>query len=231
MATLLAPLLVRLFFMATLAIPQNGTIILRSGHRIEVAGPAREENGRLVFRVEGGSLYSIPLAEIDVEATRATAVAEPTVVTPPSDRLKLRVSEEERKRLLKELEKNHSGTPAPRQRSLEEPPPPPSAEEKSQSSREEWAWRDRARAHEETVRQSEENLQMLVDRVAQLRSQIAGFLSLGYKPSQFSYQSTQLQYTLDRIPYAELDVQRARRAYEQFREDARKQGVMPGWLR
>lgn len=219
MAALLVPLLLA------------GTIILRSGHRIEIAGAAREENGRLVFRVESGSLYSLPLAEVDVEATRAMAVAEPTIVTPAADRLRLKVSEEERKRLLRELEQNHSGTSAPRQRSLEEPPPPPTAEEKAQSRQEEWAWRNRARAHEETLRQTEEDLQMLVDRVEQLRAQIAGFLSLGYKPSQFTYQSTQLQYTLDRIPYAQLEVQRARRAYDQFREDARKQGVMPGWLR
>ena len=227
MALLLAPLLLA----AALAIPPNGTIILRSGHRIEVSGPAREESGRLIFRVEGGSLYSIPLAEVDLEATRAAAVAEPTVVTPAAERLRLKVSEEERKRLLKELEQNHSGTPAPRQQILEEPPPPPSGEEKAQLKQEEWAWRNRARGYQETLRQSEENLQMLVDRVEQLRAQIAGFLSLRYKPSQFSYQSTQLQYTLDRIPQAELEVQRARRAYDQFREDARKEGVMPGWLR
>jgi len=89
----------------------------------------------------------------------------------------------------------------------------------------------RARGYQETLRQSEENLQLLVDRVDQLRAQIAGFLSLGYKPNQFSYQTTQLQYTLDRIPQAELEVQRARRAYDQFRDDARKEGVLPGWLR
>ena len=206
-------------------------IILRSGQRIEVSGTAREESGRLVFRAEGGSLYSIPLAEVDLEATRAASVAGQTVVTPDPERLRLKVSEEERKRLLRELEQNHSGTPAPRQPSLEEMPPPPSAEDKAQRKQEEWAWRNRARAHQESLRQSEENLQMLVDRVEQLRAQITGFLSLGYKPSQFSYQSTQLQYTLDRIPQAELEVQRARRAYDPFREDARKEGVMPGWLR
>jgi len=211
---------------ALLAAILGGTLILRSGQHIEISGTAREEGGRLIFRVEGGSLYSIPMTEVDLEATHAASAAEPTVVRPAPDRLRLKVSEEERKRLLRDLEQNHAGTPAPRQASLEEMPPPP-----PERKQEEWAWRNRARGYQETLRQSEENLQLLVDRVDQLRAQIAGFLSLGYKPNQFSYQTTQLQYTLDRIPQAELEVQRARRAYDQFRDDARKEGVMPGWLR
>jgi len=70
-----------------------------------------------------------------------------------------------------------------------------------------------------------------MQRAAQLRSRIAGFLSLGYKPNQFSYDTAVLQTTLEQIPYAELEVTRAERAYTQFRDDARRQGVMPGWLR
>jgi hypothetical protein len=216
---------------ALLAAILGGTLILRSGQHIEISGTAREEGGRLIFRAEGGSLYSIPMTEVDLDATRAASATEPTVVRPTPDRLRLKVSEEERKRLLRDLEQNHAGTPAPRQASLEEMPPPPTAEEKAQRKQEEWAWRNRARGYQEALRQSEEDLQLLVDRVDQLRAQIAGFLSLGYKPNQFSYQTTQLQYTLDRIPQAELEVQRARRAYDQFRDDARTEGVMPGWLR
>jgi len=37
--------------------------------------------------------------------------------------------------------------------------------------------------------------------------------------------------TLDQIPAAELEVTRAERANAQFRDDARKQGILPGWLR
>ena len=43
--------------------------------------------------------------------------------------------------------------------------------------------------------------------------------------------ATQLAYAEDSIPNAALSVQRAQRAYDQFRDDARRQGVMPGWLR
>ncbi|HYU24176.1 MAG TPA: hypothetical protein VEO74_03155, partial [Thermoanaerobaculia bacterium] len=60
---------------------------------------------------------------------------------------------------------------------------------------------------------------------------IAGLLSLGYKPRQFTYDSTQLEATLAQIPRAELDVERAERAYAQFKENARRQGILPGWLR
>ena len=70
-----------------------------------------------------------------------------------------------------------------------------------------------------------------MQRAAELRAQISGFLSLGYKPNQFSYQTTQLAYMQEQIPGAELQIQRAQRLYEQFRDDARRQGVIPGWLR
>ena len=68
-------------------------------------------------------------------------------------------------------------------------------------------------------------------RVSELQNKIQGFISLGYKPSQFTYDSTQLQNTLEQIPYARLEVTQAIRAYDQFREDARREGILPGWLR
>ena len=87
------------------------------------------------------------------------------------------------------------------------------------------------RAYEEGVRRAQENLQLLLDRAEQLENEIRGFLSLGYTPRQFTYQTTILASVREQIPHAELQVQRAQRALEQFREDARRQGVMPGWLR
>ena len=98
-------------------------------------------------------------------------------------------------------------------------------------SEDEWSWRRTARGHEEAVRRAREELQLLHDRAEQLRQQIRTFLSLGFKPNEFSYQSTELQYTVDAIPRAELEVERAQRALDQFRDDARKQGILPGWLR
>jgi len=71
----------------------------------------------------------------------------------------------------------------------------------------------------------------LRDKAAALRAHIGGLLGLGYKPAQFSYDTTVLAYTEEAIPNAELAVQRAERAYEQFRDEARRLGVPPGWLR
>lgn len=207
------------FFLLTV----GSVLVLRSGERIDVEGTVREQDGRVVFRIPKGALYSLPLDEVDAEATRAAAEAKPEAG--PVQK-KLRVSSEERDRLLRQLEQNHSGQPAPRQRILEEMPP-----EIPQQTQSEWEWRRQARAYEESIRQSRENLQMLVDRAERLQGEIRGLLSLGFRPNQFSYQTTMLQSTLEQIPYAELSVTRAQRAYDQFREDARRQGVMPGWLR
>lgn len=205
----------------------SSILVLRSGQRIEVEGPVQEKNGQVVFRVAGGPLYSIPLREIDEQATKAAAEEKPA----EAPRRKIRVSAEERDRLLKELQKSRgtqsSNAEAWIDRALSAPPPPAPANE----GRDEWSWRREARAHEENIRRAEENLQMLRDRIEELEHQINTFFALGYHPRQFTYQTTSLQSARDQIPAAELEIRRAQRAYDQFRDDARRQGVMPGWLR
>jgi hypothetical protein len=222
------PALATLLLLTTFATPPT-TLVLHSGERLEVEGAVREQNGRVIFRA-GRLLYSVAADEVDVEATRIASQPDPK----PKDGAvrKLKVSEEERKRLIAELQKNHIGLPpAPEQLGLPDPPTPKSKGDVERERNDEWAWRRQARGYEESVRQARENLAMLEQRVEQLRGDIAGFLNLGYKPSQFSHQTTQLHRTLDQIPGAQLAIARAERAYEQFREDARKQGVTPGWLR
>lgn len=141
--------------------------------------------------------------------------------------MRLKKSKEERDRLLRELEKNHSGTAAP---PLQSAPVQRESVEPA-SNRDEWSWRQTARGYEDAVRQSEEEVQLLSDRVERLRHEILTFISLGYRPNQFSYQTSELQFAIDSLPRAELQVARARRALDQFRDDARRQGVLPGWLR
>lgn len=204
-------------------------LVLRTGERIEVEGPVRRENGTVIFRVSNGALFSIPASEVDEVATRKAAEEKPE----PPPRKKLRVTPEERDRLLKDLENNHAGKPNTEEAWLNQPSPEP-AQEKPRAAaaeRDEWSWRNEARAHEEAIRQAEENLELLLDRIARLEDEIRGFLSLGYKPRQFTYQTTQLQWAREAVPQAELEVRRAQRAYDRFRDDARRQGVMPGWLR
>jgi hypothetical protein len=198
------------------------TLILRNGMHFEVDGPIREERGRIIFR--SGTLYSIPVAEVDMEATRA-AVTKAVIATVDADR-KLKVSAAERDRLLRELAQNHSGTAA-QPLNLDKVLEPRDAPDKG----DEWSWRNGARAHEEAIRRAKENVALLRDRAELLKRQIEQFVALGYRSHQFSYQSSELQLTLDQIPAAELEVTRAERANMQFREDARKQGIMPGWLR
>ena len=222
--------LATILFLTALTIPPT-TLVLTSGHRIDIEGPIQEENGKVIFRQAGGALYTIPLAEIDVEATRL-ASNPPTVVRPEQAK-RLKVSAEERRRLLAELSNNHSGVPASaEQQTIPEPAPrEPREPATPKVNNEEWSWRQQARAYEEGVRRAQENLDLLLDRRDQLRSQISGFLSLGYKPTQFTYQTRQLLLTEEQIPYAELEVRRAERLWADFRDDARRQGILPGWLR
>jgi hypothetical protein len=210
----------------------TSTLVLRSGDRIDVEGPVREQDGVVTFR-SSGSLYSMPLEEIDLEASKKADQAVETTddVEEQQSVRKLRMSPEERKRRLEELERNHAGTAGPRQRILEEPIALKTDEQESQEKREEWSWRREARTYEDAVTHAKEELALLETRVEELRSQIHAFMNLGYKPEQFTYQSTQLERVLAQIPRARLEVTRAQRELERFREDARKQGVLPGWLR
>ncbi len=197
----------------------TSTLVLRSGDRIAVQGTAREADGVYTFR-SGGLLYSLPASEVlRVETPLPEAAEKP--------KRKLRLSEEERKRLIEELEKNHAGTaPAPPQQFV--PESRPAAVEPLGDEAE---WRARARVHEESVRRAREELALLETRVEELRAQIHSFVSLGYAPRQFTYQTTQLARAIEQVPYARLEVTRAERAWAQFKEDARRAGVMPGWLR
>jgi hypothetical protein len=226
-------LIAALVLTTTLNLPSGvNTLVLRSGHQIAVDGPIREDNGRIVFRGVDGMLYSLAASDIDAKKTRIAAVqAAPAPQADNEPRLKLRVTEAERQRLLRELEKNHSGQPATESIILSHPPEPMTPAEEHQVVQDEWSWRLRARSYEEGVRHARENLELLERRVAELRSRIAGFFSLGYRPNQYSYDTAVLQTTIEQIPYAELEVTRAQRAYDDFKEDARRMGVMPGWLR
>lgn len=200
------------------------TLVLRSGDRISVDdGVAREENGVVTFR-SGGTLYSLPAAEIERTVSAPETAAAPS--TPEERRARLAVSEEMRKRLIEELEKNHGGTPVA----------PPAMPESlltpvNLNNEDEWSWRRQARAHEETIRRANEELQLLETRAKELQSKIYTLLALGFKPHAFTYDSSLLVRTQDQIPYAKLEVERATRAFTEFREEARRRGVMPGWLR
>lgn len=211
-----------LLLLTALTVP-TPTLVFRGGKRLDVDGNVRVDQGRVIFR-SGGALYSVPEGEVDLIATR-DAGAISVVKADPTMRLK--VSEAERVRLLKELEQNHNGTPS----TATLPPLPASDREQPGVPGDEWTWRRDAQNYEESIRRAHEELDLLTSKAEQLKAHIAGLLSLGYKPHQFTYDSTALQYTIEQIPRAELEVARAERAFALFKENARKQGVPPGWLR
>ncbi len=196
------------------------TLVLQSGERLEVQGPVKEENGVVTFRLNG-QLYSMPASEI---ASR-DAVSEP-VPEESKEVRRLAVSREERDRRIRELEQNHTGVPATPEQLKISPPPP-----RRDTKPEERYWRALARQHEESVRQAQENLALLESRIEELQNDIRGFVSLGFKPEQFTYQTKQLVRTEEQLPGARLALRRAERALAEFREDARREGIMPGWLR
>lgn len=220
-----------------LVVLTTSTLVLKTGDRIDVDGAIQEKNGVITFKSEG-RLYSMPLEEIDVEASNnaddAAAKEEAAAKAEAEEdeaRRKLRVTPEERKRLFDELAKNHSGTAAPAQPILERAAEPKSDTQRAEEQRDESSWRRQARSYEDAVTRAKEELELLESRIAELEDQIRGFVSLGYKSDQFTYQSTQLERSRAQIPRARLEVQRAERELARFREDARKQGVPPGYLR
>ena len=212
----------------------TSTLVLRSGDRITVEGAVREENGVITFRSDG-VLFSVPASEVErVELDEAMGdeedVNEPTPHARAARR-RLKVSAEERKRLLEALSKNRGGVAPSEPRELEMPPPRQTEREARREREDESAWRRRARAHEEAVTRAIEDLELLESRIRELETKIVSLTSLGYEPHQFTYDTSQLIRTREQLPYARLAVERAQRAYDQFREDARREGVRPGWLR
>lgn len=205
------------------------TLVLRSGDRITPdEGSVREANGVITFRVNG-TLYSLPSEEV----VRTTETAEPAPATPKRAQipLKLRVSDQDRRKLLEELEKNHRGIDLPPAQRVQPLPAPARAPEAKATEEQEWQWRREAKAYEEEIRRAKEELELLETRARELQWKIVQLLNLGYKPSSFTYDSSLLASTLEQIPRAQLEVTRAERAYEDFREEARRRGVLPGWLR
>ena len=85
--------LAALLLLTALTIP-TPTLVLRNGTRLDVDGSVRLDQGRVVFR-SAGVLYSLPAAEVDVDATRAVG-ANVTLVR-GDERMRLKVTPAERR--------------------------------------------------------------------------------------------------------------------------------------
>ncbi len=211
--------------------PCSQTLTLRTGHHIAVCGPVKTSGAQTIFKGADGKLYSLPSDEIVALRDSVLDVDAPddASATAGSNR-PLSVSEAEKARLLARLALS---------RGVRSAAPPPVPEVPAVSDRElevsgasdERYWRERSRAVDERVRQAREELDLLLRREQKLQDELLGLRALGYKDRQFSYQILQLQYTRDSMDRARLEIVRAEREQFQFREDARKEGILPGWLR
>jgi hypothetical protein len=228
------------------------TLVLTNGDRLAVRDDVRIEEGLVIFRSATGSLYSIPLSEIDVDRTEELNDGPPVPTTPSGPvrsndqaRLDLErmladrslsgrqivVSEEEKNRLIEEAARSRGVPVDPAPIAPVSGPTPSTGATQDDDGRGEWYWRERSRTYQENVRRAREELQLLLDKERRLQDEILGLLSLGYNGNQFSLQVLQLAHTRDSIPRAQLNLERAERQLAQFKEDARRQGILPGWLR
>jgi hypothetical protein len=209
-------------------------LILKSGHQLPVNGPVTLENGKLVFRHPSGVLYSIAASEVDLEATREArgqeAEAEATgEAAEPRPVRKLRVSAEEKERILREMEQSR-GVPSPPQ--SPEAEPSRRTEPVSATPRPDEAyWRGQSRRLEQQVQQHQENITLLTQQVRRLEDQLLAFLAMGVPPDQFGQHVLRLEDSRARLQQARLALSSAEREWDDFREQARRQGILPGWLR
>jgi hypothetical protein len=220
-------------------------ILLRSGQAIPVRGEVREDGNRLVFTTPAGRLYSIPIEEVDLEAMRRAAGPEspPTAEesgdasrsTPEGPRREIRVSEEEKKRLLEELSRNRRGQPPPLQKSLTaeglEEELDRSARKRAADEIEAELWRERARVRRETLARAREQLASLQTRERRLQDEILTLSSMGYSGDQMVGQIMQLENTRSQMDRTREAIGAAERAWADLQEEARRAGALPGWLR
>jgi hypothetical protein len=216
-------------------------LLLRDGSRIETLGSIDRQGSRLTFRNRAGVLYSIPASEVEREITAEQTGTSSTMIVMsgepevPAGKPKLtevvRGKLNDKDNLLHMIEQNHAGTAAP-PAAWEKPPLPFEAVASAvQRNPDEWAWRREARSYQEALRRACEDLAMLQTREKKLEDEILTLVSLRYRARQFSYQSSELVHVREQIEPAKLEVTRAQRALDEFMDDARRQDILPGWLR
>lgn len=213
-------------------------IVLLNGAVIEVDDLVRVERGRLIYAGPDGVLYSIRLTDIDVEETdaRLPANRKPKRSAPePAQEVSrsslprdLPVSEEEKRRILEEMEsKSHTGRP----RNPEAEPAEADLEIAVEGETGEWEWRAAARRFNAAIGEAKERLASARQREKELNDLLLFFSGASGDATNYSYLMYQLSDLRSLIPRLENDVRRAERERLQFLDDARRQGIPPGWLR
>lgn len=211
--------------------PCSQVLSLHTGHEIVVCGPVQNAGAQTIFIGEDGKLYSLPSDEIAaIREARLAETSGPDSSGNGGATRPLSVSEVEKARLLERLARSRGvrgSTP------IQQPMPTEQSDREIEVSggSDEREWRQRSRAVDERVRQAHEELDLLLRREQKLEDELLSLRALGFKDRQFGYQILQLQHTRDSMDGARLEIVRAEREQFQFREDARKEGILPGWLR
>jgi hypothetical protein len=230
----------RLLLLVAVLINGPEVLVLTSGARISVEGDVSLQNGSYVFR-SNGTLYALPADEVDVPATNRREEARRAELerSRPSGPVKMKVSADERQKIFEKLNNTakDAGTPATMPPVVVTAPSTevavaaevePSREELRQEER---YWREESRRHHEAVERWREELAFLARREQKLEDEILMLMSLGYKSRQFSMEVMQLERAREAQERARLELGRAERALQQFLADARREGILPGWLR
>ena len=216
------------------------TIELRSGEIIAADGVVEQQGSRTVFRVgtRAFSLASEEIVSLEVHEAVPTAAPEPAlprteaihVSAVPPRTSTLNVDRQTAERVLNAIQPATEGTGRD-QRALPAPVtfPPPSPDEPDPGD--EHYWRERWRQAQDGVADARQDLEWLRARERRLNDEILSLIALGYHESQMGRQAWQLQNTRDEIERAALRIQRAERELTRVRNDARREGAPPAWLR
>ena len=215
-------------------------LVLHDGGTIPIREIVVVENDRLLYRDALGTLYSIPLHEVDLEGTtdphrkpvtRRSQAVSTTDRKPPLPAL--RVSAEEKERILHDLEKN-ARQAVPLERSTE----PQSAkgplddlERPTEAVEDESEWREQARRLRNRIDDSRSSLEEARRRERELNDFILFVAGSSGNADGYARYVAELADVRENIPRLETALKRAEEAYSSFTELARRRGILPGWLR
>lgn len=217
-------------------------VVQTDGTRLKFEASPESRSGMLVGRLQGsGTFVSIPIARVDTSATeranapgavaptpppRALATPRPFATPPLGDRVRMKTSPEEARKI---LEGARAGTPAASPSVGTTPSPAAALEEKAPTDnhgRGETYWRERAEATRSLFDEAERNL-----AAAETQLKAAEQTSLHGGEAE---RNTYIVRVIEARAVAEkarAEHSSAKGRWEALQEEARKAGAFPGWLR
>lgn len=228
-----------LFMLAVMASPATTELVLRAGGSITIGELVAIQGDRVLYRDSAGTLYSISIDEVDLEATTdphraSTAPSRKRSGTSASSPIRaLRVSPPEKARLLDQLEKTAGpGSPPPvnpvRDSNGDSEP---SADDETPAEGEEDEWRAKAKALSQQIESARTGLEDARRREHELSDFLLFVAGSSGNADGYSNYVFELESVRARIRDLERELDRAERDLREFSDLARRRGVPPGWLR